>query len=294
MAALVISTLLVTATATVPTVEIAPGVHMPQVNLGTCCGSEATNSWPIWYATGGNGVDTALDYGKECPGGKQSELGAAIIKSGAVRNTVFITSKVRAGLDITHGGPLCILTSADHALSQVKQDITELNITQLDLVLLHAPCVTDEANFKLWQGLEQALAQNLTRAIGVSNYNKKQLAALLEKATVKPAVNQCHLSIAKHADDDIAFCKSQGITYEAYEAMRGCPFSDAKTQAIAKGHSVGVSQVCLRYVLQKGAILAVGLGGNQTNMPAYAAGNLDLFGFNLTSTDMAYLDSLTA
>jgi hypothetical protein len=90
-----------------PTVEIAPGVVMPRVNLGTCCGSEvahwtstarsrgcclrefpvivlpcpssstplfhrnltrtgsqATHSFPAWYAAGGRGVDTALDYGE--------------------------------------------------------------------------------------------------------------------------------------------------------------------------------------------------------------------------------------
>jgi len=46
-----------------PTVEISPGVNMPRINLGTCCGSESTNSFPIWYAHGGRGVDTALDYG---------------------------------------------------------------------------------------------------------------------------------------------------------------------------------------------------------------------------------------
>ena len=283
------------AAAAVPTVEIASGVYMPKVNLGTCCGSEATNSWPLWYAAGGRGVDTALDYGKECPGGKQSELGAAITKSGAPRDQVFITTKIRAGLDIAHGGPACLFQSADHALSQVKQDISELGVSQLDLVLLHAPCLSTSSNLKLWQGLEQALAQNLTRAIGVSNYNKKQLAALMAAgAKVKPSVNQCHLSISHHADDDIAYCKEQGIVYEAYEAMQGCPFTDAKTQSIAKAHGTGVSNVCLRYVIEKGAVIAVGLGSNQTKMPSYAAGNLDIFGFNLTADEMTYLDGLAA
>ena len=283
-----------TAHAVVPTVEIAPGVDMPQVNLGTCCGSEATDAFPVWFSAGGRGVDTALDYGKEVPGGTQAELGAALVKSGVARDEVFITTKIRAGFDVSHGGPACLFQSSDHALSQVEQDLKELNVSQVDLVLLHAPCWSAAANLKLWQGLEQALEQNLTRAIGVSNYDKNDLAALLAGATVKPAVNQCQLSISHHADEDIAYAASQGIVYEAYEAMRGCPFTDARTQAIAASHKTGVSNVCLRYVLQKGSrmALAVGLGSNATKMPSYAAGNLDLFAFELAADEMTYLDAL--
>jgi len=276
-----------------PTIQIAPGVNMPRINLGTCCGSEATNSFPVWYANGGRGLDTALDYGKEGPGGKQTELAAAISKAGVDRHSVFITTKIRAGFDLGHLGPLCIGTSAKYALQSVQEDLKELNVSQVDLVLLHAPCNSASANANLWEGLEQALAMNLTRAIGVSNYNSKQLAALLTKAKTKPAVNQCQLSVGHHDDTTIAYTQSQGILYEAYEAMRGCPFSNTDVQAMAKAHGVGVSQVCLRWVLQRGAALAVGLGSNTTTMGDYAKGNLGLYGFNLDSTEMTLLDSLT-
>ena len=65
-------------------------------------------------------------------------------------------------------------------------------------------------------------------------------------------------------------------------------------QAVAKSHGVGVSQVCLRWVLQKGAIMAVGIGANVTKMPTYAAEDLALYGFKLTESDMALLDSIGA
>jgi len=265
---------------------------MPRINLGTCCGSESTNSFPAWFAAGGRGIDTALDYGKEVPGGKQTELSAAISKAGVARESLFVTSKIRAGFDILHGGPLCIGLNADYALKAVKEDLSELNVSYVDLVLLHAPCTSDATNLKLWQGLEQALAQNLTRAIGVSNYKEKQLSALLAQADTKPAVNQCQLSIAHRDDATLAYCAAQGVQYEAYEAMNGCPFSNTQVQAIASAHGVGVSQVCLRWVLQKGAIMAVGLGSNTSKIPGYAHENLDLYSFNLTTSEMALLDSL--
>eukprot|EP01043_Picozoa_sp_COSAG02_P095221 COSAG02_NODE_31594_length_531_cov_0.446759_1_plen_70_part_10 len=69
-----------------------------------------------------------------------------------------------------HGAKLCIGLDAEYAVSAVRADLRELNVSQVDLVLLHAPCAEDATNAKLWKGMEQALALNLTRAIGVSNY----------------------------------------------------------------------------------------------------------------------------
>jgi hypothetical protein len=138
-----------------PTVEIAPGVSMPRINLGTCCGSKVSSAFPAWYIAGGRGVDTAFDYGKEVPGGKETDLGKAIVKAGAQRSSLFITTKIRAGLDILHGGKLCLGLSAEYALKAVQADLKELNVSQVDLVLLHAPCTSDATNLKLWKGMEQ-------------------------------------------------------------------------------------------------------------------------------------------
>jgi len=273
------------------TIEIAPGVSMPRINLGTCCGSEATNAFPAWFGAGGHGVDTAYDYGKEVPGGKETELSAAISKVGASRDALFITTKIRAGLDILHLGPLCVGLNADYAYRAVVADLAELNVSHVDLVLLHAPCRSDSTNAKLWQGLERALASNLTRSIGVSNFNKKQLGALISTANVKPAVNQCQMSMANQEDEMLQYCAEQGIVFEAYSAMRGCPFSNPDVQQIAAAHGVGVSQVCLRWVLQKGAMMAVGLGSNATKMPSYAKEDLDLYGFELSADEMTTLSA---
>ena len=73
--------------------------------------------------------------------------------------------------------------------------------------------------------------------------------------------------------------------------MRGCPFSDPKVQGIASTHGVGVAQVCLRWVLQKGAVMAIGLGSNASQMAEYAKSNLDLYGFELAADEMAVLDA---
>jgi len=236
-------------------------------------------------------VDTAFDYGKEVPGGKETELSDSIAKTGAPREALFITTKIRAGLDPYHLGPLCIGLDASYALDGVKKDLAELKVSRVDLVLLHAPCVSDATNAKLWSGLEQALSLNLTRAIGVSNYGKDKLSALLSKASVKPSVNQCQMSMANQEEEMLQYCTEQGIAFEAYAAMRGCPFSDPDVKSIAVAHGVGVSQVCLRWVLQKGAMMAVGLGSNTSKMDGYAKADLDLYSFELNDAEMSTLSS---
>jgi len=158
-------------------------------------------------------------------------------------------------------------------------------------VLLHAPCASDATNAKLWRGLEAALAQNLTRAIGVSNFDKARLGALLKVAATKPAVNQCQMSMAHQEREMLEYCAEKGIVFEAYAAMRGCPFSDPRVQRVAAAHGVGASQVCLRWVLQTGAAMAVGLGKNESRMRSYAREDLGIFGFELSADDMATLSA---
>lgn len=72
--------------------------------------------------------------------------------------------------------------------------------------------------------------------------------------------------------------------------MRACPFSNPEVKSIATRHGVGVSQICLRWVLQKGAVFAVGLGSNVTEMPEYSRENLQLYDFDLTAAEMTALD----
>ena len=83
----------------------------------------------------------------------------------------------------------------------------------------------------------------LARAIGVSSYNATHLSKLKGE---KPVLNQCSMSIKKHDDSTIAYCQKEGIVYEAFGVMRGCPFTDPKLLGIAKTHSVSAAQVSYR------------------------------------------------
>ena len=106
-----------------------------------------------------------------------------------------------------------------------------------------------------WRGLEDALHQGLTRAIGVSNFGIDDLQAILgmENATV-PAINQCQMSVGIHDDATIKYCQQHKVAYEAYSPLgRGSlNTSDPRIVQIAKNHpGKSVFQVCLRWIVQQ-------------------------------------------
>eukprot|EP01051_Picozoa_sp_SAG22_P000151 SAG22_NODE_3_length_48349_cov_158.681180_12_plen_181_part_00 len=164
-----------TATAVTPTgktVELAPGVLMPSVNLGTCCGSDPRVGIAPWFAAGGTGIDTAMDYGD------QTQIAAVLKGAGKPRSSYFVTTKIPV-----HGKGIGPLTAA-YALKAVTEDVKELGVGRLDLVLIHHPA-TDAENIALWKGMEMAVRANLTKTIGLSNFNKEQIEALLKIATIR-------------------------------------------------------------------------------------------------------------
>ena len=80
------------------TTTIAPGVHMPWVNLGTCCGSDPNIGVAPWLAASSAlfaqphiaGIDTAFDYDD------QKAIAAQLKRAGGqgARGRVFITTKI--------------------------------------------------------------------------------------------------------------------------------------------------------------------------------------------------------
>lgn len=284
------------------TVEIANGVHMPRLNLGTCCGSKPEIGIPAWFAAGGVGIDTAWDYQD------QPTIGKMLKQSGKKRGDYFITTKVPAGVGVNEGNTSDCSADPQIALNYVKDDLKQLGLEYVDLVLLHGPCrfgapehVPDPtaSDNALWKGLQAALTQGLTRAIGVSNYNSSELAALEGPA---PAVNQCQMSVGPasttlpmphiaHDDATIQYCKAHGITYESWRAVGGCPMSDTKVSAIAKAHGKTAAQICLRWVLQQGAIIASGTGSKKVE--AYTKQDFEIFNFTLTDSEMSVLSTIS-
>jgi len=269
---------------------------MTTVNLGTCCGSDPSVGLPSWLSAGGVGIDTAYTYHT------QRNISAVFKAMGPEfdRSSVFITSKIPAGNgNVTD----CSAENGEEvAFNYAKENLRELGVTYVDLLLLHSPCFTHwnqkhkmppkdpvASNAALWRGMVKALNANLTRAIGVSSYTIEQLEAL---PAPKPSVNQCNSGVSTHDDATIAYCQNHNIIYEAFDVMHNCPFNSGVLANIGKAHNKSVSQVCQRYVLDKGMSMAVGTGSNASKAAKEAVENLDVFDFHLTAEEFKAVDEI--
>lgn len=182
--------LLFAAAAAVPTVEIAPGVHMPAMNFGD------QKNHTLALSLGGHGLDTANVYGDS----QQREVGQATRGGEALglsRKDIFVTSKIECCpggqfVGKVEGKLLCLVKS--NATRNILHDYDVIGLDYLDLMLLHWPCDNFEDTVATYKALEPLVAAGKARAIGVSNFNSSALAALLPRVTVKPVINQwCHV-----------------------------------------------------------------------------------------------------
>ena len=139
-----------------------------------------------------------------------------------------------------------------------------------------------------WSGVPFILKAGKARAIGTSHYCQRHMEDVLEIATVKPALNQCAMSIGSHDDATIAFCKSHNITYEAYSPLRHVNLTDARITPIASAHNVSTAQVALRWINQQGIVVATSPGMKRE----YVVEDLALGDFTLTDGEMATLSAI--
>jgi len=265
----------------IPTKEIAAGVNMPVISIGTWTEGTKKSDLNIsaivgsWLDLGGRGIDSAYIYFD------QQEVAAVMASRGIDRSQLFITSKI----------PTCLGKTATRYF--VDYDLKKLNTTYLDLMLIHAPGLPGPLGGcdDTWAVLEEYQKEGKLKSIGVSNWGVKQFQGL--KYSIPPAVNQIEFNVYSHNDEIAAFCAGRNITIEAYSPL-GDParshtsvFKDPVVTSIATKHNVSAAQVALKWVLQKGAVLTF-----LSSSKDHQANDADLFGFSLEDDDISSLDKL--
>jgi hypothetical protein len=163
-------------TATIPTMTLSNGVEMPAFGLGVFQSppEETTSAVEAAIANGYPLVDTAAAYGNE------REVGEAICRARIDRSQFFIVTK----LWISDYG-------YDEALVGFDGCLRRLGVDYVDLFLLHHPVPTEfDRTVGAYRAIEEMLAADRTRAIGVANFMEDHLENLLGRVDVVPEVNQ--------------------------------------------------------------------------------------------------------
>jgi methylglyoxal/glyoxal reductase len=254
------------------TIEIAPGVQMPRLGLGTYKAEEGPaveGAVSYGLSIGYRLVDTAAVYGNE------AGVGRAVREGAVPREDVFVTTK---------------LWNADQgyesAFKAFDVSLGKLGFDYVDLYLVHWPWPKRMRD--TWRAMEQLLVTGRTRAIGVCNFNPHHLDELAEFATTMPAVNQCELHPRLQQPELQAACSARGITLQAWAPiMRGRVNLIPELVEIASHHEKTPAQVSIRWVLQKGLVTIP-----KSTRESRIAENCDVFDFELSAEEVGIIDGL--
>ena len=185
----------------------------------------------------------------------------------------------------------------DETLHAFDKSAGKLGVDRIDLLLLHQAVPTDfDRTIQAYQALETLLAEGRVRAIGVSNFMPEHLAALGERTSIVPAVNQIEVhpyftqSAVQHAG------AAQGTITQAWSPMGGITsyrgtgtstFDDPTIGEIAAEHGKTPAQVMLRWHLQEGRSAIP-----KSVKPERIASNFDVFDFELSGDELRRIDAL--
>lgn len=260
--------------------NLSNGVKIPCLGFGTW---QIPNNDVCFYAvtdaikSGYTHIDTASIYKNE------QQVGLAVKKCGVPREELFITSKLwndDQGYEST--------------LSAFEATMNRLNLEYLDLYLIHWPIPSEheddyeDLNLQTWQAFEKLYKDGRIKSIGVSNFNSDQLKALIKKCEINPMVNQIEFHPGLLQQDTVQFCKDNNILVEAWSPLCcGRIFSNKDIKSVADKYSRPVSQITLRWILQKG-ILPLPKSINLSRIEE----NSEIFDFEIKDDDVKFIDNI--
>lgn len=259
------------------TYTLSNGVKIPKLGLGTWFIPDAQAAEAVRTAVslGYRHIDTAQAYENE------AGVGEGVRTCGLPREQIFVTSKVAA----EH-------KDYDSAARSIDETLEKMGLDYLDIMIIHSPQPWAdfrggdyaEGNRAAWRALEDAYTAGKLRAIGVSNFRKPDLDNILSDCRVKPMVDQILLHISNTDLGLLDTCRTQDILVEAYSPIaHGEALKNPMIAEMAAKYGVSAAQLCIRYVLELGAV-ALPKTADPEHMKANAAVD-----FNITPDDMELL-----
>ncbi|XP_068134140.1 aldo-keto reductase family 1 member C3-like [Hyperolius riggenbachi] len=292
-------------------ITLNDGHKMPIIGYGTYAPQEVPKSLSedgvkLALELGYRHIDCAYIYGNEV------EVGRAIrdrITDGLVtREDIFYTGK----LWLTDQTPERVRPALERSLKALQLDY-------LDLFLIHNPMelkpgddpYPKDENGKIiyhntdirdtWKAMEDCKAAGLTKSIGVSSFNRRQIELILNMLELryKPVCNQVECHIYLNQSKLLGFCRSQDIVLVAFAVLGSSrdggwidpnsPYvlKDPVLIDIAKKYERSAAQIAIRHLLQRGIVVLA-----KSFNPDRIKENFQVFDFEISDEDMKTLNDL--
>eukprot|EP00756_Hemistasia_phaeocysticola_P065658 Hpha_TRINITY_DN8709_c0_g1::TRINITY_DN8709_c0_g1_i1::g.45145::m.45145 len=299
------------------------GLTMPQMGFGTWKSQpgETKRAVEVAIKNGYRMIDAANDYNNE------PEVGEAIktmITDGVVkREDLFVQTK----LWNTNHRP-------EHVKPDLMQSLKDLQLDYVDSFVIHWPqacpsagdrptlrttgaCtghyskgvmfpLNDEGYFmsdkeshyvETWKAMESLVDEGLVKTIGLSNFNRSQIAEVLSIPGIKykPCVlqNECHPYLQQR--DLIDFCRIHGIVFQAFSSLGSgnthlavhespsgvIPLQDPLIKKLSEKHGKSPAQIILRWHFQRGISFV-----SKSVTPERIVANQQITDFELSDEEM--------
>ncbi len=243
---------------------------------------------------GFRGIDTANQRKHYFEAGVGKAVQAAIARQLVTREQLFLQTKFTFLDGQDHHLPYdAEAPVATQVLQSAKSSREHLGVDRLDSYVLHGPSGRFgwyEADVEAWEAMETLVDQGLVAHLGVSNVSVDQLAALLERARIRPTFvqNRCYARFGWDAKTR-ALCVERGVRYQGFSLLTANPqvVGHAETQAIAKHRGLTPEQVVLRFAIQLGILPLTG-----TTRPVHMKQDLSIVAFELEAAEVERLSRL--
>ena len=279
---------------------------IPAIGLGTWKSPAGKVKDAVIYAVknGYRHIDCAHIYGNE------KEIGEAFTElfdnNVVKRADLFITSKL---WNTKH--------NKEDVQGALETTLKNLNLDYLDLYLIHWPIAfqsgdnnfpkdennnmihTDTHYIETWYGMEQLVKKNLVKAIGVSNFNIKQLNDILNFASIPISVLQIENHFHLTQDELVNFARNLNIVVTAYSPL-GSPDrpwgkSDEPNlleieiiKDFAKKYNKTPAQILIKFLNKRGLVVIP-----KSVTPSRISENIDILNFDISDVDMKSLSNIS-
>jgi len=191
---------------------------------------------------GQNHIDTAEMYSS----GHSEEIVGEAIK-GFDRKKLFIASKVYRNN-----------ATADLVPKATERILKRLQTEHLDLLYIHA-CFNEGDIKEYVAGLNKAQDEGYARAIGVSNFNLRQLkkAISLTKNPIVALQNHYNVMYQEEVDEEVKiYCAKNNITIVAYKPLENCE-SGKEVLQMAEKYDKTPQQIALNWLINQENVVTI-------------------------------------
>jgi 2,5-diketo-D-gluconate reductase B len=247
-------------------------MEIPRLGMGTwqLRGKTCTNALLDGLSIGYRMIDTAQAYFNE------ERVGTAIKDSKISREDIFLATK----LWISNLSPKKV-----H--STIQKSLKRLQTEYIDLLYIHWPAGKYNPE-KTFQAMNELVEKGIVKRLGVSNFTIELVKGAIQASKAPIFANQVefHAALRSHKLDE--YLKSENIHLVAYSPLgRGNIWSSPILNEIAEKRNASVQQVCIAYVLKRGAITIP-----KASSKGHLKANWDALNVKLTEDDMVEIEKI--